>query len=119
MKTLLHDTDAATLREASLFRRMRALTRAMRKGTAWCLVNGEKVRCGDQCPYQCPLTFVGGVPGRSADAARQVADRLGFTESEANDIMWAADRTHRREPWQLHRRLRSILLRAAGLKEAK
>lgn len=108
--------DTATLRNATLFRRMRALTRSMRKGTAWRL-NVEDIRHGDQCP----LTFVGGLKGSGSWAAEKAALRLGLEELTV-PIMVAADRPQYFESEmsnpRRHRRLRRILLRAAGLKEA-
>jgi hypothetical protein len=112
---MLKGDDAAVLRQASLFRKMRALTRAMRKGTGWRL-GCEEIRHGDQCP----LTFVGGYLGSSGNRAIAAATQMGLGYL-ATPIMCAADSQESFSdsiyPWK-HRRLRRILLRAAGLKEA-
>jgi|KBSSwiStaDraftv2_1062776.scaffolds.fasta_scaffold294132_5 hypothetical protein len=114
--TMLKGDDATVLRQASLFRKMRALTRAMRKGTAWQLLG-----CSLRHPTsrftvdnQCPLTFTAGIKGSHGADAERSANRMGFDNAEAKEIMWAAD-----APLSGHaqRRLRRVLFRAAGLKE--
>ena len=111
MKTIdsLIGADAMTLAKASLFRKLRALTRAMRKGTAWRL-DDDRIRHGDQCP----LTFVGGYSGGSGMQAAEAATKLGL-KGHASEIMGAAD--HFEHTNRNRNRLRRILLRAAGLKE--
>src|SRR5216684_4154939 len=104
--------DIKTLQMASLFRKIRALTRTMRKGTAWRLDSVLAIRHGDQCP----LTFVGGMKGSNPLVATRAAEKLGL-DSWKSHIIRAAD--FRYAPGQKHFRLRRILLKAAGLKEPK
>jgi len=103
-------TDLETLQKATLFRKMRALTRTMRKGTAWRL-NCGAIRHGDQCP----LTFVTGKKGSNLIQAAEAAIDLGLS-GWTSSIISAADTKNGRVK---HRQLRRILLRAAGLKEPK
>src|SRR5436190_21888397 len=103
-------TDLETLQKATLFRKMRALTRTMRKGTAWRL-NCGAIRHGDQCP----LTFVTGKKGSNLIQAAEAAIDLGLS-GWTSSIISAADTKNGRVK---HRQLRRILLRAGVLKEQK
>lgn len=106
---------------ANLFRRIRAMARSMRKGTGW-HVYGEclrHVRCRLDSDMQCPLTFVAERKGCDPFAAGAAANELGLG-MWSRVIMRAADcavdRIGGSKSHRYHRRLRRILLRAAGLK---
>ncbi len=117
MNTMLDGNDGAVLRKASLFRKVRALTHAMRKGDAWSLDGAfrSKIRHGDQCP----LTFCAGERGDQYEEVHRSARRLGFNDYDELSIMFAADRSNmRRELRRDVPKLRRILLRAAGLSGA-
>src|SRR5439155_23745918 len=98
-------TDLETLQKATLFRKMRALTRTMRKGTAWRIDTVGAIRHGDQCP----LTFAGRMKGSNPFLAIQSADKIGLS-AFTTPIMRAADARQGRG--ELHSQIRRILIRA-------
>jgi len=106
-------SDTKTLAQASLFRKMRALCRTMRK-TQWYFDRNNCIRYGSACP----LTFVAYVSDKyhtmHAAAWGPAGRQLGFTDKECAKIVDAVDgRPGSLEP----DRMRRILVRAAGLKE--
>jgi hypothetical protein len=111
----MNTSDTKALAQASLFRRMWALCRTMRK-TRWHFHNNNSIRCGSACP----LTFAAYVSGKyhtlHSSHWRSAGKQLGFTVQECGKIVDAAD-DHPRA--LVPDRMRRILLRAAGLKEQR
>lgn len=101
--------DLEILREATMFRKIRALARTMRKGTEWKLCRSEE-KLVLRHHRQCPLTFGYRINTCGTSTALQLAQDKGFDMSAAYDIMASAD-----DSPNGNKRLRSILLRAAGL----
>lgn len=114
--TLDPANDQAELAKASLFRKVRALSRAMGKRTDW-YRQGVAIRSGHTFSalfVQCPLTVVGNESGAGASAAFRSGRKMGFDERDSCAIMSAADHDtlHLSKP---ARKLRRILLRSARL----
>jgi len=109
-------SDTKTLEQASLFRKIRALCRTMRKGNQWEFYNEairHRIAWMKDDDIQCPLTFVANLPGCGVFTTFRAAEMIGL-ESWSNPIMRAADT---KQGPKSQRKLRRILLRAAGLKE--
>lgn len=105
------------------FKPLRAITRTMRKGQNWSVSPHGHLRLrliGNCDPVYCPITWVARAElGQYYDGRefRVAADRLHLDAVLAENIADAADRASA-VPHLLprHVRLRSILLRAAGLR---
>ncbi len=95
------------------FRQVRAITRTMRKAD-WRLIIGGQLRTIDG---QCPITQVCQAETAQLhhpDYWRIAAERLGLPPSLALEIVCAADAAYRTD-FHAVRKLRRILLRAAGM----
>ena len=103
--------DAKILATVSTFRKLRAFCRTMKKGE-WYLNADHELRCaGRLTEYpHCPLSFVAGT--RDYTDWQRASTKLGFKCKEYAEIIAASD--HYRPSIKMRR----ILLRAAGLKEA-
>jgi len=120
-------SDTKILEQASLFRKMRALCRTMRK-TDWEFrydLYGTSastfLRQKDQ-EDSCPLTFTWFVASGQFYHSRDwepVSRKLGFKLHEAEKIIMSADHGNSKTVMasKTCKRMRRILLRAAGLKE--
>ncbi len=104
--------DTETLTAASTFRKFRAFCRTMQKGQ-WYLDEILAIRCRSRLSEHphCPLSFVGGT--RDYTNWQIASRKLGFTHKEYTEIIAASD--HNRPSIKMRR----ILLRAAGLREAR
>ena len=108
------NTDTETLAAASTFRKLRALCRAMRKWQ-WCFDFDEAVQHGSiRTGWRNTICPLSAIEGKHSVFAEKIGRDHGFSECMLRKIVHAADNNE-----GCDRRLRRILLRAAGLKETR